>query len=215
MYQTFTDCGLKSIPLLNYSNVTNAYGMFEWNKFQTLEVTDFSKVTTADYMFADCSSLTSISFVNFAPKTCRGLLSSCTNLQHIWGLDLTNAIGGTYDKYHGIAKETRDAEIFTNANAYDRPPSNLIDLRLEGELHSSLYLQKCTSLNYESVKSILTAASKRTHEDNYPRTFTITFGNLTFEDPNHELRELVDLCSEDLLGGSVTPKFKIEGLTLI
>ena len=79
--------------------------------------------------------------------------------------------------------------------------SNLKYLRLTGNLNVSLNLSNSLYLDYDSVKSVLTAASKKTNTDKKTLSF-----NSTLTDKNGELAGLVSTCT--------SKGWTVSGLTL-
>ena len=79
--------------------------------------------------------------------------------------------------------------------------SNLKYLRLTGNLNVSLNLSNSLYLDYDSVKSVLTAASNTTNTDKKTLSF-----NSTLTDKNGELAGLVSTCT--------SKGWTVSGLTL-
>ena len=195
MYSMFSECiTLQSLPLLNTSNVTTMSWMLNnCNSLQTIPLLDTSKVTNMSYMFYNCTSLQTVpqldtsnvtnmswTFCGTKLRTVPPLNTSkveimdymfyiCYDLQTIESLDMSSATV-TYGIFDGCDK--------------------LTSVHLTGSLNVDFNISSTSLLDYDSVKSILTAASKTTNSDSKSLDF-----NSTQTDQNGELASLVSACT--------------------
>jgi len=174
-----------SIPAgLDFSNVTNFGSMFyDCYNLRTVPLIDTSKGTNFISMFSNCSRLTEILQLDTSNGTSFDtMFRYCSNLKTITQLDLSSAT-------------TSINGMFNNCPVLD-------DVTFVGSINVSFSLEYVTSLNYNSVKSILIACSNTTK----PITSkTLTFSK-TLTDQNGELAALVADCN--------TKGWTISGLTL-
>ena len=114
-----------------------------------------------------------------------GMFYECNELQNIESLDMSSVTETTADGW---------ADMFYNCY-------KLSSIRLVGSLNVSLNISYTALLDYDSVKSILTAASNTTNTDSKELTFSSTL-----TDQNGELAGLVATCT--------TKGWTVSGLTL-
>ena len=177
-----------SIPLLDTSNVSDGYHMYGMSNMfhactslQTIPPLNTSNVGDMSNMFYGCTSLRYIPQLDTSKvEDMSMMVSSCSNLSRIEGLDMSRV---------------RDASnMFVGC-------SKLSYIRLTGILNTSINLSNSLYLDYDSVKSVLTAASNTTNTTSKRLTF-----NSTLTDKNGELVSLVSACT--------AKNWMIEGLTL-
>ena len=176
MRYMFESCKiLQSIPQLNTSNVTDMEGMFRsCESLQFIPPLDTSKVTNMDYMFDSCKLLQSVSLSDTSKVTnMSNMFMGCFTLQSISLLDMSSVTGSTGSMFWYC--------------------SNLSYIRLKGSLNVSLYLTESSKLDYDSVKSILTAASNTVNTDS--KTLSFYSSGLNITDQNGELAALVSTCT--------------------
>ena len=169
-YMFFNCCSLQSIPQLDTSNVTDMSLMF-YNCFslQSIPQLDTSKVTNMNMTFAYCHSLQSIPLLDTSKVTDMQYMFHYDNITRIEGLDMSS-VTATDEMLGGCSK--------------------LSYLRLNGSLNVSLNMLSSSKLDYDSVKSVLTAASNTTNTNSKELGF-----NLTLTDQNGELAGLVSACT--------------------
>ena len=156
-------------------------------------------------MFSDCSSLLTIPPLNtsYATRT-DGMFYNCTNLRIVPRLDTSYANRMDYMFSGCTSLQTIElldmSSVGTTVSMFEEC-SNLSYIRLKGKLNVGLIINQTTLLDYDSVKSILTAASNTTNTD----MKTLNF-NSTQTDQNGELAGLVATCT--------SKGWRIYGLTL-
>lgn len=140
----FSSCeSLTEIPQLDMGKVNTAVAMFQ-NCLQitTIPQLDFSNVNRMSSMFQYCSALKSLPKLDTGNVEDMGVVfNSCSNLETIAQLDVTKVLYFWY--------------TFSGC-------SSLTSLTLAGPLNANLEL-KDSPLNEDSIKSVLTAASKTTN----------------------------------------------------
>ena len=188
MYQMFSNCpNLQTISPIDTSSVTEMSQMFsQCSSLQIIPELDTSKVTSMSMMFYYCSSLQSIPQLDTSKVTeMGGMFYGCSELQKIESLDMSNVTVTSSDGW---------ADMF--GDCYQ-----LSYIRLTGSLNVSLNIAYTTLLDYDSVKSILTAASNTVNTDSK----TLSFES-TLTDQNGELAGLVATCT--------SKGWTVNGLTL-
>ena len=88
----FSNCvGLTTIPVIDFSSVTDATYMFtDCENITSLPMLDFSSLTIAEYMFRYCEKLTTIPAFNFSNVTDGYyMFNSCTRLTAVPQLNFT------------------------------------------------------------------------------------------------------------------------------
>ena len=192
MRSMFYNCSkLTSIPQLDTSKVTNMGSMFSYcSKLTSIPQLDTSKVTNMNSMFSDCSSLTTIHQLDTSKVTNMGyMLDSCNNLTTVEGID-----------FSGLTSDL--TKLFGSA-IISKPKITrfIVNGKINVSISDGYGINELTSIDYDSVKSIL-AAADRTDNTNAK---TLRFSrNMT--DQNGELAALVSSCTSK--GWTIT------GLTL-
>jgi len=76
---------LKTIPLIDTSNVVNMNRMFDrCTMLKTIPLLDTSNVVNMDRMFCDCESLTTIPLLNTSMVTeCTSMFQGCNNISEL------------------------------------------------------------------------------------------------------------------------------------
>ena len=207
MYQMFRSCNLlKAIPAINTFLVTDMEGMFIYcSSLQTIPKLYTSKVTNMANMFDACYSLQAIPPLDTSKVTNMSeMFNYCSSLQTIPQLDTSNVtnMDGMFYKCKSLQTiSLLDMSKVSSALQTFDGCSNLKYLRLTGILKTSINLSNSLYLDYDSVKSILTAASKKTNSDSKTLSF-----NSTQTDKNGELAALVSTCT--------SKGWTVSGLTL-
>ena len=177
-----------SIPLLDTSNVIDGYheygtsNMFNYcTSLQTIPPLNTSNVGDMHNMFYNCTSLRYIPLLDTSKVTNMSMMFySCSNLSRIEGLNMSRVSDAS--------------NMFVSC-------SKLSYIRLTGSLNTNLDISYTALLDYDSVKSILTATSKT----NNTNSKTLRF-NSTLTDKNKELANLVSICT--------SKGWIVDGLTL-
>lgn len=142
---------------------------------------DSTEVTNFSSMFWGCNNLTEIPPLDTSNGTnFLQMFYGCSNLTSIPQLD--------------TSKGTNFGYMFQNC-------TTLENITFIGSINANIDFNACTSLSYESVKSILTACSNTTNTNSK----TVYF-NSTITDQNGELLALVESCT--------SKGWTISGLTL-
>ena len=178
-YMFYACVELTSIPQLVTTNVYIMDHMFEGcSSLTTIPQLDMSNVQNMYYMFFGCSALTTIPSLNTSNVSdMNGVFADCNALTTVEGIDfsglrseLTHLFGDTSDK------------------------SNLTKFIVNGKINVSISdsysIKALTAIDYDSVKSILTAAANT----DYDFVRTLAF-NRTMTDQNGELAALVASCT--------------------
>ena len=210
MDHMFEECRLlRSIPQLDTSSVTNMGSMFyNCEVLQSIPQLDTSKVTSMNDMFYGCTSLKTIPQLDTSSVTSMGaMFYNCTGLQSIPELNTSNVTNTSF-MFSGYISdmyikriEGLDMSSVTNADSMFRYCSSLSYIRLNGNLNVGLDISATSELDYDSVKSILTAASNTVNTDSKTLYF-----NSKQTDQNGELAALVATCT--------SKGWTISGLTL-
>ena len=207
MYQMFRACKfLKSIPIINTFSVTDMEGMFKYcSSLQTIPLLDTSKVTKMNNMFDGCGSLQAVPPLDTSKVTNMSeMFIACSSLQTIPQLDTSNVTNMDRMFYKCKSLQTISlldmSKVSSALQTFDEC-SNLKYLRLTGILNTSINLSNSLYLDYDSVKSILTAASNTTNTNRKTLSF-----NSTLTDQNGELAGLVSTCT--------SKGWTVSGLTL-
>ena len=184
----FTICSdLTSLDVSGFdtSNVTSMNDMFYGcTSLQTIPQLDTSKVTSMYGMFYNCNNLNSIPELN---------TSNVTNMSYMFS--------GVYWSMVLQRIEGLDMSSVTSASDMFEHQSSLSYIRLNGSLNISLDISATSELDYDSVKSVLTAASNTVNTNSKTLKF-----NSTLTDQNGELAGLVSTCT--------SKGWTISGLTL-
>ncbi len=190
MKSTFYHCkSLASIPLLNTSKVTDMSAMFEGcAKLTEIPPIDMSNVTTVDKMFNDCTSLQYIPQLNTEKVGSFYYMFGTNSLKEINGIDFSGA--------------TKDiSNLFGNNSSLRSMTKFIVNGVLNYSISDRYGTQAIIYINYDSIKSVLTAASKTTNTN----AKTLAFKQ-TMTDQDGELAALVAECA--------TKGWTITGLTL-
>ena len=203
----FSYCkSLQFIPLLNTSSVASMEHMFEYcSLLQSIPQLDTSNVTNMNSMFYQCSLLKTIPKLDTSKVTnMNDMFGYCRLLQSIPSLDTSNVnnMSGMFYECNELQTiESLDMSSVTNTNYMFENCPKLSYIRLVGSLNVGLDISVTSELDYDSVKSILTAASNTTNTDSKTLKF-----NSTLTDQNGELAALVSTCT--------SKGWTINGLTL-
>lgn len=190
---------LTILPKLNLSGVQNMKGMFQrCSNLKYVPDFDFSSATTlssfysntaieeigniiapnctyADSIFFNCKHLKKIGRLYFADSANNNnLFNKCTSLNSVAGFSYR----GEYNN-----------RILTSVEL-----PNLTHFIFEDYINCTWntgFFNLLPNLDYESIKSILVACSKTTLPD-IPKS--ITFANITMQDQNGELQNLINTC---------------------
>ena len=206
----FSDCNsLQNIPLLDTSSVTKMAHMFDNCKIlQSIPQLDTSKVTDMSYIFNGCESLQNISQLDTSKVTdMSSMFFNCKSLQTIPELNTSNVtnMGNMFQGWFvTMILERIEGLDMSNVNITTNTfygCSKLSYIRLNGSLNVGLDISATSKLDYESVKSVLTAASNTVNTNSKTLRF-----NSTLTDQNGELAALVSTCT--------SKGWTINGLTL-
>ena len=207
MREMFRACKfLKSIPTINTFSVTNMEGMFKYcSSLQTIPRLDTSKVTNMNNMFDGCGSLQAVPPLDTSKVTNMSeMFIACSSLQTIPQLDTSKVTNMDRMFYKCKSLQTISpldmSKVSSAIQTFDEC-SNLKYLRLTGSLNTNLDISYSTLLDYDSVKSILTAASKKTNTSSKTLSF-----NISIKDQGGELAGLVSACT--------AKNWTVSGLTL-
>ena len=190
MNSTFEGCSsLTSIPQLDTSSVDSMQSTFSGcTSLTTIPQLDFSRAGDISHLFEGCTNLTTIPQLNTSNAwNMEWLLSGCENLTTVNGID-----------FSGLTSE------LSLLIGYKTDTSKLTRFIVNGKINVSIgeySIDVLTSIDYDSVKSILAAADRTDNTD----AKTLAF-NHTMTDQNGELAALVASCS--------TKGWTITGLTL-
>lgn len=174
VFEVFDDF---TIPKLDEVNL---YAFFEANKILE-KVTNFdtSNATNLSRTFSNCTNLKQLppkmdtsKCTNFNAMFADG----CTKLTTIPTLDLSLA-----------TSNSNLNNMFSADYNY-----NLENITFTGSINTNLSFQYCPNLSFDSVKSILTAASNTTKTTSKTLRFS---SSLIIKDPNGELPPLISACT--------------------
>ena len=215
MNSMFSGCDqLTTIPQLNTSNVTDMNSMFSGcSQLTTIPLLDTSNVISIGKMFSGCSSLTTIPQLNTSNVRDMGgtfmdcinlttipqlntskveymdeIFSNCTNLTTVEGIDFSGLTSPLYNLFGYASSMPNLTRFIVNGK---------INVSISGE--GNIYM--LTSIDYDSVKSILAAADRTDNTNAKELAF-----NRTIPDQNGELAALVSSCT--------TKGWTITGLTI-
>ena len=196
MYSMFENCScLTTIPQINTSNVINAYSSFRnCTSLKTIPQLDFSNVTNAEHLFSGCTALTTVPPLNISKvhgglDHIRYIFDGCTSLTTVEGIDFS---GMDYSI----------TNLFGTATRMPKITRFIVNGAINSNIDDSYSIAALINIDYDSVKSILEAASRTSH---YHSGGKIAF-NRTMTDRNGELAALVSSCA--------TRGWSITGLTL-
>lgn len=197
MENMFYNCyNLTTVPAINTSKVTQMGStFFNCTKLTTVSRMNTSKVTRMRYMFFNCSALATIPQLDTSNvKDMGDMFYNCRNLTTIPAIDTSSA---TYmgRMFYYCAKLTTipqlDMSNCTNLEDIFIACRALTSLTLVGSLNADLEL-KHSPLNEDSIKSVLTAASKTTNTT--AKTLTFNTGS-TLKDSDGVWAALISECT--------------------
>ena len=193
-------------PYFDTSSVTDMGGMFSgFSKMISKPLLDTSSVTNMRYMFNTCTSLQTIPPLNTSNvRDMYYMFYSCSSLRYVPRLDTSKVtnMSFTFNSCSSLSRiEEIDMSRVSDASNMFVYCSKLSYIRLNGSLNVGLDISYTSLLDYDSVKSILTAASKTTNTVSKRLSF-----NISIKDQNGELANLVSACTAKL--------WTVSGLTL-
>lgn len=176
MQNFFFNCSaLKYIPEFDFSSAVTLIGFYQGTAVEELGNVIAPKCTKANYLFSNCLSLKKVGRIVLA--------DAANNNKMFQGDTALEYVGGF--SYRGTYK---------NGAVFTVEMTNLTHFIMEDYINCTWdtgFLTYCPNLDYESIKSILTAMSKTTLPDTAK---SITFANITMQDQNGELQALVEVC---------------------
>ena len=192
MGSTFSNCrSLTSIPLMNTKNVTNMNSMFFncW-KLTSIPPMSTSNVTNTYQLFYNCKKLVTIPPLDTSKSSnVDGIFEGCLALTTVEGID-----------FSGLTSSP--AKLFGyNVSSMPNLTRFIVNGKINVSFSNNYSINLLTAIDYDSVKSILTAAA---NTDN-TNSKTLTFKR-TMTDQNGELAALVASCT--------SKGWTISGLTL-
>ena len=222
-YMFYKDTSLEFIPALDLKNITSASNMFNGcSSLTILPKLNISGVQLVKGMFSRCSNLKYVTDFDFSSATNLSSFYSNTAIEEIGNIiapNCTYADSIFFNFYYFIkigrlyfADSANNSKIFDKCTAlmsvagfsYRGEYNNRILTKVELPNLTHFIFEdyiNCTwdtgffnllpNLDYESIKSILVACSKTTLPDT-PKS--ITFANITVQDQNGELQNLVNTC---------------------
>ena len=186
----FEGCtSLTAVPELDLSSATNVTSLFEsCSNLTAVPPLNLSSATSINRLFSGCSALTTVHPLNTVNASDMGsVFQSCTKLTTVEGIDfsgLTSSPANLFGYYVDMSKLTH---FIVNGKINVSIPENNID--------------RLTLIDYDSIKSILTAAANTDNTNAKELAF-----NRTIADQNGELAALVSSCT--------SKGWTISGLTL-
>lgn len=171
----FYNCtSLKYIPEFDFSSATRLVGFYEATGIEEIGNVIANNCTAANYLFAECPNLKKVGRIHLADTANNNkMFQNDTALESVAGFSYR----GTYN----------------NGNIFTVEMTNLTHFIMEDYINCTWdtgFLTYCPNLDYESIKSFLTAMSNTTVPDT-AKSFTF---NSTMQDQNNELQTLVDDC---------------------
>ena len=145
MNHMFSNCeNIKTIPMINTSNVTNMEQMFRYcYKLQTIPLLDTSNVTNMNEMFYQCGNLQTIPLIDTSNvRNMNNMFESCNSLVSLPAL---NAQSLSMPSYYGVFGWGELPKL-TDFGGF---------LNLKSSLTSDDNLKKLPNLTYESCINIL------------------------------------------------------------
>ena len=222
-YMFYKDISLEFLPALDLKNITSASNMFSLcSSLTILPKLNLSGVQNMKGMFLRCSNLKYVPDFDFSAATTLSSFYSNTAIEEIGNIIAPNCtyadsiffncnhlkkIGRLY-----FADSANNNKIFDKCTALTSVAGFSYRGEYNNRILTSVELPKLThfifedyinctwdnglfnhlpNLDYESIKSILVACSKTTLPDT-PKS--ITFENITMQDQNGELQNLVNTC---------------------
>lgn len=222
-YMFCRDTSLEFLPALDLKNITSASQMFNGcSSLTILPKLNLSGVQNIKGMFSKCSNLKYVPDFDFSAATSLSSFYSNTAIEEIGNIIAPNCkyADFIFSNCHDLKKIGRlyFADSANNSKIFDRCTAltSVAGFSYRGEYNNriltSVELQNLThfifedyinctwdtgffnllpNLDYESIKSILVACSKTTLPDT-PKS--ITFANITMQDQNGELQNLINTC---------------------
>ena len=197
MDSMFHDCySLTSIPQIDTSNVLSMYYTFTYcMNLTTIPQFDTSKVTRMTCMFENCQHLVTIPQLDTSKCTdMHRMFERCLCLTTVPAMD-TSKVTDMYNMFRECSKLTTvqqlDFSNCTNISLIFFQCSSLTSLTLAGSINTDLKLTD-SPLNEESIKSVLTAASKTTNTT--AKTLTFKEGS-TLKDTDGVWAALISECT--------------------
>lgn len=172
----FRNCSsLKYVPDYKFNEAYTLVSFYASTAVETINEVYAPVCQKAQYLFANCHALKKIGRIQLGGSCNQNrMFTDCPNLQYIGGFSYS----GTYK----------------NSTTCTEELPNLTHFIFEGALNCTWdtgLFNFLPNLDYESIKSILTACSNTTLLDTAK---SITFANITMQDQNGELQALVDDC---------------------
>ena len=215
MSHMFENCtSLTTIPLFVTSGVTDMGSMFYGcTSLTTVPQMDTSSVTNVRDMFHDCTSLTEVPQMNLSwAQYVDNMFKGCTSLTTVHPLNTSGAIRMKYVfagctslttvegvNFSGLQESL--TYLFGTSTSMPNLTRFIVNGRIDVNIKDNYSIKALTAIDYDSVKSILTAADHTTKTNSRTLAF-----NRTMSDPDRELSILVSSCMSK--GWSIT------GLTL-
>lgn len=222
-YMFFKDTSLEFLPALDLKNITSASNMFSGcSSLTILPKLNLSGVQIMKAMFQMCSNLKYVPDFDFSAATNLSSFYSNTAIEEIGNIIAPNCIFATsiFFNCNHLKKIGRlyFADSANNNSIFNKCTSlkSVAGFSYRGEYNNRLLTKvelpnlthfifedyiNCTwdngffnylpNLDYESIKSILVACSKTTLPDTAK---SITFANITVQDQNGELQNLINTC---------------------
>ena len=219
----YKDSSLEFLPALDLKNITSASNMFSiCSSLTILPKLNLSGVQNMKGMFQRCSNLKYVPDFDFSSATTLSSFYSNTAIEEIGNIIAPNCTYA--DSIFFNCKHLKKigrlyfADSANNNKIFDKCTSltSVAGFSYRGEYNNRILTSvelpnlkhfifedyiNCTwdtgffnllpNLDYESIKSILVACSKTTLPDT-PKS--ITFANITMQDQNGELQNLINTC---------------------
>lgn len=207
----FRGCSnLSQIPtFMNFSNCYDVSGLFSSCTNLSLPTTTTlhtPKNVSTNSMFNECDGCIYAPEMDTTNVThCGWMFQMCDNLIEVPVYNTVNSTNFTSMFWRDSKLKTVGGLDFTKGTAFTNIftyCSELENITLTGSINYTIDFRYCRKLTYDSVKSILTAASNTTRTTS---SKTLTFRR-TLTDNNGELAALVTACT--------SKRWTISGLTL-
>lgn len=180
MRYMFRGCtSLKVIPQLDTQNATDMYGMFlNCTSLQSVPELNMSNVLYCDSMFNACKALQTVPSLDTSKATTlRDIFSSTDVLTTVEGIDFSGFTSPvTY--------------LFGYTSSKPMVTHFIVNGKINVSIADNYSIKALTKLDYDSVKSILLAASKSDNTD----AKTLAF-NRTMSDPDGTLQNIITICA--------------------
>lgn len=222
-FMFYKDTSLEFLPALDLKNITSATNMFAiCSSLTILPKLNLSGVQNMKAMFQRCSNLKYVPDFDFSSATNLTSFYSNTAIEEIGNIIAPNCTyaDSIFFNCHYLKKIGRlyFADSVTNNKIFNKCTAlmSVAGFSYRGEDNNIMLTSvelpnlthfifedyiNCTwdtgffnllpNLDYESIKSILVACSKTTLPDT-PKS--ITFANITMQDQNGELQNLINTC---------------------